>query len=111
MESFLNRNQSVRINSITSNMTEITSDLPQVFILGPLFLLCMNNLLNYFQADTILYDGDTNIVVEANSIVESYQKGNYMLTRHHTWLFHNICMPNTNKKSFLTFNSKNKFDL
>lgn len=67
--------------------TDMTSTVPRGSILGPsLVLLYINDLPNYLRINTILYTGDTNIFIEANSVMDLYIKGNYTLIRLQAWL-------------------------
>lgn len=96
------------IGGVTWNITGITCSVPQGSILDHfLFLLRINAVLHYLQANTALYADDTNIFVEADGLTELYRKSNYTLTMQlHACLFRDLLTLRTNETSFVIIHQK-----
>lgn len=114
INSFLSgREQLVCINNIRSNLTPVTTGVPQGTVLGPLlFSIYINDLplhlsvpCELFADDTTLHTGDTNLT----SLASNLQKGANELQ---TWTEQNHMALNPNKiKSMLITNRQKRQNL
>ena len=95
------------MNSCTSPIAEITHDVPQGSILGPLlFNLYINDLVNSVQSDMILCADDSVVFVTANSLDEAGRALQKDLLNIGTWCkFHKLSI-NVKKTKAMHFGAK-----
>ena len=68
-----NRTQIVSVNGSHSNSTNVTSGVPQSFVLGPtLFMLCINDIADSIQSNVSLF-ADHSMVYRAINFESDHQ--------------------------------------
>ena len=72
MKSFLvGRSQRVVLNGIASHWSEVTSEVPQGSVLGPLlFVLYINDIADVFQSDLGIIAHDSKIFLKRRDICD-----------------------------------------
>ena len=111
LESYLtNRKQSVSINGVTSNNTNINCGVPQGSVLGPLlFLIYINDLnLAIKYCTTRHFADDTNLLIKNSSPKKLKKYLNLDLKSLVKWLKVNKISLNTSKTEFIIFKHPNK---
>ena len=105
-----NRKQYVYINGETSQLNDISCDVPQGSVLGPLpFLIYINDLPNISKVlHFFLFADDTNIYYEAEPPKTLEHVMNKELRELHKWLVVNRLSPNIDKINFIEFHLYNK---
>ena len=105
-----NRKQSVAINGVTSNNTNINCGVPQGSVLGPLlFLIYINDLnLAIKYCNTRHFADDTNLLIKNSSPKKLKKFLNLDLKSLVKWLKVNKISLNTSKTEFIIFKHPNK---
>ena len=98
------RNQSVKINNVTSNPLLITTGIPQGSILGPLlFIMFINAITN--SCLCYLFADDCIIEEAGESPTSAISKTNQTLPQVLNWYTRNLLKINTDKTSDSSFKS------
>lgn len=98
------RYQQVHINGILSNTKIIKTGIPQGTILGPtLFLIFINDLLNYNECKIISYADDTILLCEDFSWERTWNKAQASLQDVKEWLDANRLSLNVSKTKYMAF--------
>ena len=105
-----NRSQYVAYNRVASSTKNITCDVPQGSILGPLsFLIYINDLYNVCQESVpILFADDTNLFYSASTLKNLESRINSELSNISSWLKVNKISLNIKKTHYITFHRKKK---
>ena len=105
------RKQQTRVGSRTSNLTDISSGVPQGSILGPiLFTLFINDLPNACIQSTPYLFADDGALYFENIDRENYMNIKLEIKSIYKWLQANKLALNTDKTNLIIFDSCNKFD-
>ena len=110
-ESYLaNRQQFVLINKYKSSYENIVCGVPQGSILGPLlFILYINDIpLSSKKGNFILFADDTNVLYNADNLMQLEEIINTELKQIYDWLTSNKLFLNVGKTKYLIFNVKNR---
>jgi hypothetical protein len=107
-ESYLtNREHVCIVNGTTSSSKRIVCGVPQGSILGPLFLLYINDLPEYLHKTTpSLYADDTLISCTTNNLTELTENRDHDLNRIGEWLFRNKLQHHPTKTKLMYIGSK-----
>ena len=105
-----NRKHYVFLNGESSEVKDITCEVPQGSVLSPLLLLLyINDRPNISKAlDFYLFADDTNIYYESNNLDKLERKVNKELGKLHLWLNVNRLSLNLNKTNYVIFYPSNK---
>jgi hypothetical protein len=97
-----NRLQYVNINGASSNLTSITTGVPQGSILGPLlFLIFVNDISYALKSTTLSFADDTTIVIKSNNVKNLYANANQELENLHQWCCANKLKLNASKTTYI----------
>merc|ERR1711973_600249 len=110
-ESYLKgRKQYVFYNGATSSTVEITCDVPQGSVLGPLLFLLYINDISYCsdKLQVYLFADDTNILYADKSLKTLEQVVNQEMHNVYDWLTTNKLTLNNKKSNYVIFHSHQK---
>ena len=103
------RKQFVSFNGVSSELLENNCRVPQGSVLGPLFLIYINDLPNISKIlNFYLFADDTNIYHESNSLNDLERTVNKELNKLYLWLNLNRLSLNIDKTNFIIFHPYNK---
>ena len=107
-----NRLQYVSFDNLSSNMSKISTGVPQGSILGPLlFIIYVNDLHSITNMNVIMYADDTSLLNPLNSNSNSSNNANFVneqLSKIFLWLNANKLSLNVNKSKCMLFHYKQK---
>jgi len=111
LENYLNdRKQFTIVNSVSSNIGNITCGVPQGSVLGPLlFLIYMNDIKNAVPNNEVkLFADDTNIFIFGSNLKDLEYQAKVCLENIELWFSENKSSLNLDKTSYTLFNCNNK---
>nr|CAI5847411.1 unnamed protein product [Callosobruchus analis] len=98
------RQQQVRISDVYSSAITLKCGIPQGTILGPvLFLVFINDMLNYDQCRILSYADDTVLIFESNSWLSVHGQAQRAIKDIKAWLDENKLCLNITKTKFMCF--------
>ena len=103
------RSQVVGFNGVLSNLTAITTGVPQGSILGPLlFLIYINDLPSITNSEVVMFADDTTIISQGDSLpsVTSDMKNN--LNKISSYSADNQLIPHPNKTKIVIFSKRSQ---
>ena len=105
----LGNNNYVLYNNVKSRTLDITRDVPQGSILGPLlFLIYVTDIANHSKV--IVFADDTTIFSQSKSIHSLYKNVNSDLAELSNWFRANKLALNVNKSNYMLFRSNATLD-
>ena len=113
LDSYLTgRNQYVQVGDYKSDILTVTKGVPQGSILGPLlFCLYINDIVDFVDAEVVLFADDAAFIVCGLSLQQLYAKIRKLFSDLNKYLKANKLVPNLSKSKLMYFNSRPKPDL
>ena len=99
------RKQKTSFKHVTSDVSEVTSGVPQGSIMGPILFLCFtNNLANAFPEEKVVsYADDSQFLVTGTTIEQVKTKLEKIIIKAENWYKQNSLMSNPSKTEVLIF--------
>ena len=103
------RKQYVQVGDYRSDTLTINKGVPQGSIVGPLlFLLYINDIVDFVDAESVLFADDAAFIILAHSLQELYDRIKKLFADLNRYLLSNKLVPNLKKSKLMFFNSRPK---